>query len=113
MKKPLAAAGLALAVFTVLPTPADARRHRHGYGYYWHVYHHRSPRARFARVQPSDGPAEKPDPAAVYGPPQPRPLYIVRTIVNGSLPWSGPPPAWAGELHVSPILSGRSAYVRR
>jgi hypothetical protein len=112
--KLLAAIASALLVLALLATPAEARRHHRygwGYGYGWHSHYrrHRSSLARSEREGGSTSPAEKTAPAEVYGPPMPR-LYIVRTIVNGSLPWSGPPPSWAGGLHVSPMLSsGRSA----
>ena len=90
-----AAAFVALMVLIALP--AEARRHHHRYyGYYW--VSHRTP--RITAVKTED----------VYGPPQPV-IRNVRTIVNGHLvePWSGPPPVWAGELHISPMISGRSA----
>ena len=86
----------AIALVILLATPAEARRHhRWHYGYSWH----RSRPPRITAVKTEDE----------YGPPQPV-LTIVRTIVNGHLvvPWSGPPPVWAGELHISPMISGRS-----
>ncbi len=82
----------------LVATPLEARRHHRHYGYYWVSHHHPRP-GRITAVTTEE----------VYGPPQPV-LTIVRTIVNGHLvrPWSGPPPVWAGDLHISPMISGRS-----
>jgi hypothetical protein len=112
----LCAAFAAINLVAVAIASEAAARHRHRHSYaawrYWHERHHRASPVRQERQGSQT--AARQENAPAFGPELPK-LYVVKTIVNGSFgTWTGPPPAWAGELFIAPKLlaQGRSAFVR-
>jgi hypothetical protein len=101
-------------VVVAIAGEAEARR-RHGWGGYGrgHHSHHRPHRRSLVRSNVDEA-QTAPDPinAPTTVPEAPKPaIRMIRPIVNGklALPWAGPPPSWAGDLHISRLSEARSA----